>query len=290
MTRVATDPACRVETRPTGGSVSRHSCRHPTLGVGLLLCLLGLASTTSSAAVFGEDDRRKLTPEEPTYAVHEALGRLTCRHPETGQKLVGTAAIVDTGTAEDGHEILLTAAHVVMDPATGKPLDDCRFKIAGRFWGSDPVVDIRHGDFDGRPHTNAADWAVVLIAPRQPAQYRLPVWDGLSMPETVTLLGYRADRRGLWVSDHCFARPPQPDEALHGERVLLSDCDANPGASGAPLLVRVDGKWHWGGLYRGHLYDPALHAEKHPEYQAAFSGRDAMNVIVRLPLPALPRQ
>ena len=66
--------------------------------------------------------------------------------------------------------------------------------------------------------------------------------------------------------------------------MLLSDCDASPGASGAPLLVRVNGQWHWGGLYRGHLYDPKAHAER-PEQQADFSGRDAMNVIVRLPLP-----
>lgn len=282
MTRVATDPACRVETRPAGGSVGRHSCRHPTVGVGLLLCLLGLAATTSSAAVFGEDDRRKLTPEEPTYAVHEALGRLTCRHPETGQKLVGTAAIVDTGTAEDGHEILLTAAHVVMDPATGKPLDDCRFKIAGRFWGSDPVIGIRHGEFDGRPHTNAEDWAVVVIATSQPAPTRLPIWRPSDTPGPVALLGYRGDRGGLWVSDGCFARAPQPGEALHGEQVWLSDCDASPGSSGAPLLVMHEGRWHWAGAYRGHLYQPSIH-EDTPTRHPVFSGRSAMNVMVIVP-------
>lgn len=243
----------------------------------------------TAAAVFGDDNRQKLTPEHPVYAVRGALGRVTCRHPETGQKRVGTAAVVDTGTTDEGHEVLLTAAHVVMDPSTGKPLNDCRFKVAGRLWGSDAVSGIRTGAFDGRPETNAEDWAVVLTAPQEPAQHRLPLWDGSGTPDQVMLLGLRGDRRGLWVSDHCFARPPRPDEALHGERVLLSDCDAGPGTSGAPLLVRVEGTWYWGGLYRGHLYDPKSRPER-PDHQAAFSGRNAMNVIVELPLPASHRQ
>ncbi len=253
----------------------------PLRVLALLLCMVpGLAT----AAIFGDDDRRKLTPEEAVYPVRHALGRLICRHPDTGKKSVGTAAIVDTGTADPDHNVLITAAHVVMDPATGAALNDCRFKAAGRLWGSDPVMGMRHGAFDGRPHTNAADWAVVLIAPQHPAPNRLPLWTGQPKPEAVALLGYRADQRGLWVSDHCFARPPQLDEALYGERVLLSNCDASPGASGAPLLVNVDGQWHWGGLYRGHLYDPKAHPER-PERQAAFSGRKAMNVIVQLPRP-----
>lgn len=248
----------------------------------MLLCLLALAAKTSSAAVFGEDDRRKLTPNEPTYAAREALGRLTCRHPDTGNQLVGTAAIIDTGTADHGHEVLVTAAHVVMDPDTGKPLDDCRFKVAGRFWGSDPVVSVRTGAFDGRPHTNPDDWAVVIVATSSPATHRLPMWPGNEMPEQVALLGYRSDKRGLWVSDGCHVHPPQRGEALHGTPVWLSDCDASPGTSGAPLLVHDQGQWYWAGLYRGHLYDPERHPET-PLQQPAFSPQNATNVIVRLP-------
>lgn len=245
-------------------------------GVLLVATLSGWAQ----AAVFGDDDRRKLTPEEPTYAVHEALGRLTCRHPDTGKKLVGTAAVVDTGTADAGHEVLLTAAHVVMDPATGKPLDDCRFKAEGRFWGSDPVVGVRTGQFDGLPESNPEDWAVVIIAVNQPATRRLQVWPHEITAERVALVGYRGDRAGLWVSDHCFARAPQRDEALYNLRVWLSDCDASPGTSGAPLVVRKGSQWFWGGLYRGHLFEAETH-RKTPKHQPVFSGRKAMNVIVR---------
>ena len=254
------------------------------LGCALLLGLLGLTAAAAHAAVFGDDDRRKLTPSEATYPVREALGRLTCRHPDTGQKLVGTAAIVDTGTADAGHEVLLTAAHVVIDPATGTPLNDCRFKVEGRFWGSDPVVGIRHGAFDGRPHTNPEDWAVVIIATARPARVRLPLLPGDAAPTQVALLGYRGDRSGLWVSDACFARPPAAAEALHGARVWLSDCDASPGSSGAPLLAHDGTRWLWAGLYRGHLYDPGQHRQA-PARQSVFSGRDAMNIIVRPPAP-----
>ncbi len=259
------------------GAMNIKSCMS---GVLLVATLSGWAQ----AAVFGDDDRRKLTPSEATYPVREALGRLTCRHPGTGRKLVGTAAIVDTGTAQDGHEILLTAAHVVMDPATGKPLEDCRFKRAGRWWGSDAVTGIRTGNFDGSAETNPDDWAVVIIATSDPADHRLPLWPGNKVPEQVALLGYRGDARGLWVSDGCRVVAPLPGDALHGTSVWLSDCDASPGASGAPLLVHHQGEWYWGGLYRGHLYDPDKHPRT-PLRQPAFSARDAMNVIVRLPQP-----
>lgn len=247
-------------------------------GVLLVATLSGWAQ----AAVFGDDDRRKLTPSEATYPVREALGRLTCRHPGTGRKLVGTAAIVDTGTADAGHEVLLTAAHVVIDPATGAPLDDCRFKAEGRFWGSDPVVDIRTGQFDGLPESNPEDWAVVIIAVNQPAKRRLPVWPHATSAAPVALVGYRGDRAGLWVSDHCFARAPQRDEALYNLRVWLSDCDASPGSSGAPLVIKQGDEWYWGGLYRGHLYDATQH-QKIPNWQPTFSGQSRMNVIVRMP-------
>lgn len=248
----------------------------------LWCCLLGTTPGLAVGAVFGEDDRRKLTADEATYPVRKALGRLTCRHPDTGNQLVGTAAIIDTGTADHGHEVLVTAAHVVMDPDTGKPLDDCRFKVAGRFWGSDPVVSVRTGAFDGRPHTNPDDWAVVIVATSSPATHRLPMWPGNEMPEQVALLGYRSDKRGLWVSDGCHVHPPQRGEALHGTPVWLSDCDASPGTSGAPLLVHDQGQWYWAGLYRGHLYDPERHPET-PLQQPAFSPQNATNVIVRLP-------
>tara|TARA_R110000851_G_scaffold273143_1_gene425823 strand:+ start:3187 stop:3969 length:783 start_codon:yes stop_codon:yes gene_type:complete len=252
-------------------------------GVLLVATLSGWAQ----AAVFGDDDRRKLTPSEATYPVREALGRLTCRHPGTGRKLVGTAAIVDTGTADAGHEVLLTAAHVVIDPATGAPLDDCRFKAEGRFWGSDPVVDIRTGEFDGSAQTNPKDWAMLIIAVSRPAAFRLPIWSSSGAPERVVLVGYRGDRRGLWVSDDCFARPAAPGEALHNERVWLSDCDATPGSSGAPLLAWGRGRWHWSGLYRGHLYDPLKHQPR-PNQLPEFSGMDAMNVIVLWPQTTHP--
>lgn len=267
------------------GAMNIKSCMS---GVLLVATLSGWAQ----AAVFGDDDRRMLAPTEATYSVREALGRLICRHPDTGKKLVGTAAIVDTGTAEDGHEVLMTAAHVVMDSASGKPLKDCRFKIEGRFWGSDPVVGIRHGAFDGRPHTNPEDWALVIIATSNPATLRLPLWPyAQALPKEddsaqVVLLGYRGDRSGLWVSDGCFARPAQVGEALHAEHVWLSDCDASPGSSGAPLLIQHNGKWHWAGVYRGHLYDPGQHGDV-PIRQQAFSGTDAMNVIVLMP-PSKP--
>jgi hypothetical protein len=247
----------------------------------LLLALLTITSVPlASAAVFGRDDRRPLTPDEAAYPVREALGKLICRHPDTGSKLIGTAAIVDTGTADEGHEVLLTAAHVVMDPNTGKALENCRFKAEGRLWGSDPVIGIRTGQFNGQPQTNPEDWAMVIIKVDQPAQRRLPIWPHQTEATTVALVGYRGDRRGLWVSDNCFARAPQSGEALHKMRVWLSDCDASPGTSGAPLLAWTHGAWHWAGVYRGHLYDPSRH-EQLPNQQPAFSGRKAMNVIVR---------
>ena len=179
----------------------------------------------------------------------------------------------------------LSISGVRIDPATGAPLDDCRFKAEGRFWGSDPVVDIRTGQFDGLPESNPEDWAVVIIAVNQPAKRRLPVWPHATSAAPVALVGYRGDRAGLWVSDHCFARAPQRDEALYNLRVWLSDCDASPGSSGAPLVIKQGDEWYWGGLYRGHLFSKADHVRA-PHHQPAYSGQEAMNVIVRVPLRA----
>lgn len=238
----------------------------------------------AAAAVFGEDDRRKLTTDHPLYPIREALGQITCRHPETGKKLFGTAAIIDTGLAPNGQETLITAAHVVMDPASGQALDRCRFKQHGRRWGSDPVVGVRHGSFTGTPQTNPEDWALVIIDPAKPADLRLRVWPAASAAsDEVALLAYRGDREGLWVSGNCFARPPRRSEALYTRGVWLSDCDATPGSSGAPLMVRDGDGWFWGGLYRGHLFEAARH-EEIPDWQATFSGQKRMNVIVRIPL------
>lgn len=262
-------------------SKGRSSSRARWVGF-VLAALSGNSLPDASAAVFGDDERVRLTRGHRLDALGAEVARLTCRDPATGRRLVATATRVAVPHPPPGESLLLTAAHAVINERNGVPWPGCRVRFHGQ-WRSRPVRLLEHGHFDGSVERNPQDWALIAVPARPDDPPGLSIWNGpLPDPVTVALLANRADRRGLWVSAGCTVLPAALTGIVAGDRLLFSDCDASPGSSGAPLLIQSEQGWQWLGLYRGHWYRPADHSEP-PDFQPRFHPPEATNIMVRPP-------
>lgn len=186
--------------------------------------LLVIAASTGAAA-----DRQMATPAE--QAVWNAVGRLNV----TGQGYC-------TGTLV-APDIVLTAAHCVMNRRTGKIVspEDIHF-----------LPGFRVGTFDahGRGHRIAVmpgydrsrrtvhlDLAAVQLRDPMPSGItpaRLHV--GVHPRTGFTLLSYGLDRSQILSAQHdCRFETRQGP-------LIFTTCEGVPGVSGAPLLQMVDGR------------------------------------------------
>lgn len=147
---------------------------------------------------------------------------------------------------------VLTAAHCLWNPRTQAMLRPVSLHVLfgyrrDRYTKHVLVRSYRTAaDFDGaaplrRP---GADWARLDLAARAPkAVQPLPLAADLPRPGTpVALAGYNQDRAQLLLADLSCRITART--VWRGARLLIDDCSATRGTSGAPLLID-DGAAGW---------------------------------------------
>lgn len=204
--------------------------------VGSLLLLLGLAAAWLPAAALELDRRRMLSADE--HVAWRGVGRVNIA--------TGLAESMCTGTliAED---LVLTAAHCVMNPLTGKPYraEAVEF-VAG--WRLGQKVAARgakaiavHPDYrlNARPRTEeiTTDIALVRLDAPIPHSEAPPFEVGPTPPDgtPLTLISYRQDR------PHALTRQQGCDVLDVAAPGMTLACDVTFGASGSPLFA-VEGE------------------------------------------------
>ena len=203
--------------------------------VGTLLLLLGLAAAWSAAEALELDRRRMLNAEE--HVPWRGVGRVNVATDISESMCTGTLI------AED---LVLTAAHCVINPLTGKPYraEAVEF-VAG--WRLGQKVAARaaeaiavHPDFRLRTRPGAEDIATDLALVRLAApipRAAAPPFEIAPAPgdgTALTLISYRQDR------PHALTRQQGCDILdVQGSGMTLA-CDVIFGASGSPLFVVED--------------------------------------------------
>ena len=246
----------------------------------ILVSVLLLGADRLVAGVFGdgdpsngdEDDRRSLSEGASVAGVsdwYRSGGTIFC-----DGAVRGSAALVDLGGLEPrrGGAVIATAAHVLVDLATGRPWTRCEYRHQGL--GELPGYQARlqarfvlTGTFSmterpGAPDNVHGDWAFAWLGRdwAQPAGVRgLALADVRSAADGKGLLGLLAwdpERGELTLATGCravLARAHDLSGDAHG-RQLLDDCDSGTGASGGalilahggvPRLVGIRGGQHW---------------------------------------------
>lgn len=156
-----------------------------------------------------------------------------------------------------GASVALTAAHCLESPFTRRPVAPSSVHVLagyrmGLYAGHATALSFRiaAGYDAARGFANeGADWAVVrLSAPLGALGRTLPLAPAPAVIGTPLVLGgYDADRIEQMVADlDCRVTGWGTDAAARP--VILHDCAATAGSSGAPLLARVRGKWEVVGL------------------------------------------
>ncbi len=186
----------------------------------------------------GAADRRE--PIEPARAPWTALVRV---QTELGERCTGFMV---------APQVAVTAAHCLYLPKVGgfiRP-DSVHVLLGyrfGRYAGHARVVRFtvpdayRPGD---EAATAGADRAVLVLDRRLlPASEALAVSPVPTLPAAVLLGGYGQDRDEVVVAEPgCRVLGERPDG--EGRPLLVHDCEATRGTSGAPLLWRrPDGLW-----------------------------------------------
>jgi protease YdgD len=147
---------------------------------------------------------------------------------------------------------VLTAAHCFFNPATHQefPLDQYHFLqglARDSYVGAAKIVSVALADgydpaIDGKPQ--GSDWAVATLdralgTPDSILEFesRLP-----AAGTAVTVGGYNRDYQYVVTADeHCRVLGQAADG--NGRKLLVHDCVAKQGTSGAPVLVYEGGHW-----------------------------------------------
>ncbi|HET7716491.1 MAG TPA: trypsin-like peptidase domain-containing protein [Bauldia sp.] len=199
--------------------------------------------------IIGKDDRVPLTAEGPPW---DAVGQVNIGGFRTSGQCTGTLV---------APRMVVTAAHCVINPATGRPhpLNDTHFLAAVR--GSDHkghatarCLRFAHGhalaEPDGTaalppddkvPLTALAADAAVIVLNADLEVAPAPVADGASASpgSRLTHVAYPSDRRFLpVVHQGCLLIRADPNSPF-----WLNDCDTIPGSSGGPILVDDGGTY-----------------------------------------------
>jgi protease YdgD len=146
--------------------------------------------------------------------------------------------------------IVLTAAHCLHNPRTQAFLQAVSLHVLlgyerGSYRSHRLVAryDVGRG-FEAGKGPQTADWArLQLTEPVPNAPKPLPLAEAEPAPRmAVSLAGYNQDRAQLLIADlscHVIRAFGSPD----GGRLIVHDCAATRGTSGAPLLVRQESGW-----------------------------------------------
>jgi len=217
--------------------------------------------------IIGEDDRVRLDERGPPW---DAVGQVNV----AGYRITGQC----TGTLV-AENLVVTAAHCVMNPFTRKPfpLNDIHF-LAGvrgaenkghatvqclrflknyhyaapeRLTPTMPVQKVPIAFF-------ASDVVVIVLGNKlgvdpAPLDERVIPQPGLRL----THVAYPGDHRFVpWVHFDCHLLRPDLKAGL-----WFNDCDTHPGSSGGPLFTRTDGKYKVAAIMLGvyeRLYNLAM--------------------------------
>ncbi|WP_424928472.1 trypsin-like serine peptidase [Amaricoccus tamworthensis] len=166
----------------------------------------------------------------------QAVGRLN---------VSGTRFCTATLIAPD---IVLTAAHCVFHPKTGKkvPVSEFRFVAGwrkGDYAARRRVADAQSlpGFVPGVPALDGVEHDLAVL------RLRSPIPDNRAKPLGVTLPSRRGSSMTLVSYDHHRANAPSIRDTCLLMRVerakAVTDCTIIEGASGAPVLVQRDGNW-----------------------------------------------
>jgi len=207
---------------------------------GLMLAAAGAGA--AGPGVIGTDDRKPITQ---TGSPWDAVGQVNIG----GYRALGQC----TGTLARSH-IVITAAHCLMNDATGKPhpLRHIHF-LAGvrggkytahakakclRFLKGHTYVPQRNAN--GVPLSAMFMDVAAITLDTELAIEPAPIADARPRDpgETLVHAAYPADRR-FQLQAHAGCRLLQPNRPVP---VWLSDCDTQPASSGGPVFVTENGR------------------------------------------------
>ena len=190
--------------------------------------------TVASGAPFGPMESHREAVDEQRYP-WSSIGKL---YNETGGSCSGVVI---------SQNRILTAAHCLFNYRTRRfiPAEALHFLVGyrtGRYSAHARIVRYEIGaGFDPLRYdqTSGADWAVLTVTERLPAEIeplrlsRTPAPSGTK----AVLAGYPQDRAFAMTADrNCELR-----ENISAGRFLLHTCRSTKGYSGAPILVRTGG-------------------------------------------------
>ncbi len=249
------------------------------------LLILALASAlnagNANAGIFGdgdpsngdEDDRRTLSEGAAVAGLsdwYRSGGTIFC-----DGAVRGSATLIDLSTLVPRRKgaVIATAAHVLVDLASGQPWAQCEYRHQGL--GELPGYQARleerfvlKGRFDtrenpGDPENVTGDWAFAWLGAgwSQPAGAR-----GLALADVhraadgqgmLGLLAWDPEQQQVSLAAGCQAVLSRVDD-LSGDRLgrqLLDDCDSGTGSSGGALILAHDGVVRLVGIRGGQHWD-----------------------------------
>lgn len=275
---------------------------------GALALGLGWSHQPANAVVFGdgdsangpEDDRMELAKASRWSGAGQpsswpqSAGTIYCAGQVRGSALVlepaapqATDQAANPDGSGEGVAFILTAAHVLLDPATGSPFAACEFHFMGlgAIPGYQVSLDpewIRSGDFDASaPRASAAfgrhDWAFIYLPRGRTAGARPGRWplrdaaEFLGRPDVrFHLVAWARETGRIAVSGPCrVVMSGQADIGRGGWRGhLLDDCDSTEGASGGGLLASTAEGTYLIGIRLGSHHDPVRYPSGPPPGEA----------------------
>lgn len=190
-------------------------------------CIAALVAFIGSGAIA----QSRIMTAADEQAGWSAVGRLNI----TGQGFC-TATLV-------APDLVLTAAHCLMDRRTGKIVsaDKVHFLAGFRIGvyaahGRGESIAIADGYSRARKVVGSDIGVIRLQEPMPPSVVPVPLGNGMSEELDITLLSYGMDRAQLLSMEHgCRFK-----KRMYS--VIFTDCEGIPGVSGAPLLQHYDGR------------------------------------------------